>query len=131
MVRAYPTRTNRQASPQRQGLARGVAGKKLGTYADRGRFPQNEVLPYRNPVFIDRHNTACAVGQLTIESGNEALARSIQHDMNLAYVHDMKRDDVFAWASASGFTENELVRIQPGYPPGVPWYGLAMARTGR
>lgn len=130
MVRAYlrahtPAGLTPAARAERAALL-----DKLGAYADRGLFPQNNVLPYRNPVFIDPHNTACAVGQLMIESGNEALARSIQHDMNLAYVHDMKRDDVFAWATASGFTENELAWIQPGYPPSIPWYGLGDGTNG-
>ena len=43
---------------------------RLDAYADRQRFPINEVLPYRNPVFIDPHGTACAVGQLMIESAS-------------------------------------------------------------
>lgn len=97
---------------------------KLDAYADRGLFPQNHVLPARNPVFIDPHGTACAVGQLMIESGNDELARRIQNEMNLAYVHDMKRADVYAWAGEQGFTEDELAWIQPGYPPSIPWYTL-------
>ncbi|MBK8339573.1 MAG: hypothetical protein IPK99_06000 [Flavobacteriales bacterium] len=96
----------------------------LGSYADRGLFPQNHVLPYRNPVFIDPHNTACAVGQLMIESGHRALAERIDAEMELAYVHDMHRADVDAWASAHGFTEDELAWIQPGYPPSIPWNTL-------
>jgi hypothetical protein len=97
---------------------------KLDAYADRGVFPQNHVLPVRNPVFIDPYGTACAVGQLMIESGHEALATNIQHEMNLAYVHDMGRADVGAWAGENGFSEDELAWIQPGYPPSIPWYTL-------
>lgn len=103
---------------------------RLDAYADRGRFPQNHVLPVRNPVFIDPHGTACAVGQLMIESGNDDLARRIQDEMNLAYVHDMKRTDVYAWAGEQGFTEDELAWIQPGYPPSIPWYALGNGTNG-
>lgn len=130
MVRAYlHAHASADLSPAARAEREALLGK-LDAYADRGLFPQNDALPYRNPVFIDRHNTACAVGQLMIESGNGSLARRIQHDMNLAYVHDMKRDDVFAWASTSGFTENELAWIQPGYPPSTTWYGLGDGTNG-
>lgn len=104
---------------------------ELDRYADRGRFPQNHVLPIRNPVFIDPQGTACAVGQLMIESGNKELAERIQHEMNLAYVHDMRRDDVFAWAGEHGFSEDELAWIQPGYPPNIPWYAFGGGTNDR
>lgn len=102
----------------------------LDTYADRGKFPQNHVLPYRNPVFIDPHGTACAVGQLMIESGHRDLAERISSEMNLAYVHDMQRTDVLQWATAEGFTEDELAWIQPGYPPNMDWWGLEGGTNG-
>jgi len=110
-----------------EGLSADAATKRavllndLEKYADRGLFPRNHVLPYRNPVFIDPHGTACAVGQLMIESGHRDLAESISEEMNLAYVHDMKRADVLQWAVQEGFTEDELAWIQPGYPPSTQW----------
>lgn len=97
---------------------------RLGDYAERGIFPMNHVLPVRNPVFIDPNGTACAVGQLMIESGDRALAERVSHDLNLAYVHDMHRSDVLEWAVAHGFNEDELAWIQPSYAPWHPWYGL-------
>lgn len=102
----------------------------LDAYADRGIFPQNHVLPYRNPVFIDPAGTACAVGQLMIESGHRELAESISREMNLAYVHDMQRSDVLQWATEEGFTEDELAWIQPGYPPSLNWWGLDGGTNG-
>lgn len=104
--------------------------RDLDAYADRGSFPQNEVLPYRNPVFIDPYGTACAVGQLMIESGHRALAQDISRTMNLAYVKDMQRPDVLEWAVEHGFTENELAWIQPGYPPSISWAPLAGGTNG-
>jgi hypothetical protein len=103
---------------------------RLDAYADRGLFPQNHVLPYRNPVFIDPNNTACAVGQLMIESGHRQLAERIREEMNVAYVHDMKRADVFAWAGASGFSEDELAWIQPAYTPSIPWFAMGGGTNG-
>ena len=93
----------------------------LRAYADRGVFPQNHALPYRNPVFIDPHNTACAVGHLMRESGNGALAQRIHDEMNLAYVLDIPLPEVGAWGSEHGFTADELAWIQPGYPATDRW----------
>lgn len=98
---------------------------ELDAYAGRGLFPRNEVLPHRNPVFIDPYGTACAVGQLMIESGHRDLAEDISRTMNLAYVKDMHRPDVLQWAAEHGFTEDELAWIQPGYPPTQPWEAVA------
>ncbi|MCB0790974.1 MAG: hypothetical protein H6595_00285 [Flavobacteriales bacterium] len=98
----------------------------LEHYADRGLFPSNDVLPFRNPVFIDPHRTACAVGQLMIESGDAALAERIHNGNNLAYVSELTADpryapDIINWASHHGFTVDELAWIQPGYPPQTFW----------
>ncbi len=103
---------------------------ELDTYAHRGVFPQNHHLEKRNPVFIDEHNTACAVGQLMIQGGDGQLAHKLHDEMNLAFVHDMKRDDVNEWAAANGFTENELAWIQPSYPPNLPWAALGDGTNG-
>ncbi len=100
----------------------------LGVYAQGQEFPQNNVLPYRNPVFIDPNGTACAVGQLMIESGHRDLAEHISSTMNLAYVLDMPSSplwpEIARWATEHGFTPEELAWIQPGYPPSVPWATL-------
>lgn len=107
---------------------------KLDAYADRGRFPLNYVLPYRNPVFIDPHGTACAVGQLIIESGNRDLAERISSEMNLAYVLDMQTSplwpEIAAWANEHGFTAEELAWIQPAYAPNYPWIPLGGGTNG-
>ena len=102
----------------------------LERYADRGRFPQNHVLPFRNPIFIDPQNTACAVGQLIIESGDRALAERISNEMNEAYIRDMQWPEIGAWASTNGFTGDELAWIQPGYGPVIPWAPLGGGTNG-
>lgn len=103
---------------------------RLRAYADAGQFPQNHVLNYRNPVFIDKHNTACAVGHLMRESGNGALAQRIHDEMNLAFVHDITIADVATWGSEQGFSADELAWIQPGYPPSDPWFSLGGGTNG-
>ncbi|MEX1132389.1 MAG: hypothetical protein WEC15_04120, partial [Flavobacteriales bacterium] len=87
----------------------------LHSYADRGLFPMNDLVPGRSPVFIDRLGNACAVGHLMISSGHAQLAEDISTEMNLAYVHDIALPEVAAWASTHGFTIDELAWIQPTY----------------
>ncbi|MCC6840006.1 MAG: T9SS type A sorting domain-containing protein [Flavobacteriales bacterium] len=96
----------------------------LEAYADRGVFPINYVLPYRNPVFIDPHGTACAVGQLIIESGHRELAERISHEMNLAYVREINLPELGVWAREHGFTADELAWIQPAYGSNPGWVNL-------
>jgi hypothetical protein len=84
-----------------------------------GKFPQNENYSYRTPIFIDNHNTFCAVGYLVKTSGNEATSRMIASKTNLAYVREMNYPELDQWAADNGFTKEELAWIQPGYPPGL------------
>lgn len=102
----------------------------LEEYADRGLFPQNHVLPYRNPVFIDPYNTACAVGHLMIESGAVDLAHRIDAEMETAYIREMHWPEIARWATEHGFTGDELAWIQPGYSPTIPWVSLGGGTDG-
>jgi hypothetical protein len=109
---------------------RTVSGLSLQQYSNRlsaldnlhqywlsGKFPQNENYNYRTPIFIDNHNTFCAVGYLVKTSGNEAVSRMIASKTNLAYVKEMNYPELDQWAADNGFTKDELAWIQPGYPP--------------
>lgn len=108
---------------------------RLAEYADARAFPQNHALPHRNPIFIDPHGTACAVGWLMIESGHEELALRIRDGFNAGYIHEIIADPRFAepvgeWASEHGFTADELAWIQPGYPPSLPWQPFGGGANG-
>ncbi|MBL7952026.1 MAG: T9SS type A sorting domain-containing protein [Flavobacteriales bacterium] len=130
LVREELARRTPEGLSAEQARQRAYLLNALGSYADAGRFPQNHVLPYRNPVFIDPHNTACAVGQLMIVSGHEALAQRIDAEMELAYIREIRLDEVERWATEHGFTESELAWIQPAYAPDVPWYPLGGGTDG-
>jgi len=91
--------------------------EKLNAYWKAEIFPINDYLSYKNPVFIDRFGTHCAVGYLIQQSGNEALAREININEKFAYIKEIKTEGVAAWAKTNGFTIDELAWIQPGYPP--------------
>lgn len=89
--------------------------QKLNSYWKAKRFPVNDYLPYKSPVFIDRFGTHCAVGYLMQQSGYEYLAREIDSKQKFAYVHDIKVNGVKQWANEHGFSIDELAWIQPGY----------------
>ena len=88
---------------------------QLALYHQQGRYPVNDYLPYKNPVFIDRNNTHCAVGYLMMVSGHDALAQEINAKQKFAYVHEIKVEGVKEWANEFGFTLDELAWIQPTY----------------
>lgn len=97
---------------------------ELNGYWKAGVFPINDYLFYKNPVFIDRNETHCAVGYLMMQSGYDALAEKIDANEKFAYVHEIKTAGVTEWATEQGFTVDELAWIQPGYPPSTPCYDL-------
>lgn len=92
----------------------------LGNYARQGRFPINYYRHERIPVFIDEHDTHCAVGYLMRYTGNEALAQRISATNNYAWVREINDPGLAAWQKASGFSLNELKLIQGAYDFYIP-----------
>jgi hypothetical protein len=92
--------------------------RRLRLYQLRGRFPHNEHVADRTvPIFVDNHDTACAVGHLMRESGwNDAVA-AIQRANNFVYVTDVRNGPLIDWVLVSGLTQEEAALIQPGYYP--------------
>lgn len=90
---------------------------ELHRYWQKGDFPQNIYLPYRNPVFIDKFDNFCAVGYLVKMTGNEQVSREIAATQNFRYVYEIQHDVLPKWAEQNGFSLAELAWIQPGYPP--------------
>ncbi|MBL7778650.1 MAG: T9SS type A sorting domain-containing protein [Chitinophagales bacterium] len=97
---------------------------ELHHYWQVGIFPINDYLTYKNPVFIDRYGTHCAVGYLMLKSGHGDLAKRIDANEKFAYVRQIKTEGVAQWATEFGFTVDELAWIQPGYPASMPTYDL-------
>lgn len=87
----------------------------LDDYSRQGRFPINYHRRERTPVFIDEHETFCAVGYLMRHTGHEAMARRIAAANNFAWVREITDPELPAWQSASGFTLDELKLIQGAY----------------
>ncbi len=94
----------------------------LKEYHQAGIFPQNTGHADRQPYFIDKLGTACAVGYLALQDGQEALVNKINQENNFAYIREMNYPQLNAWAINNGFTMAELAWIQPGYPSqSLPW----------
>jgi hypothetical protein len=104
--------------------------EKLNAYWKAGIFPINDYLTYKNPVFIDRIGTHCAVGYLIQQSGCEELSRKIDKHEKFAYVKEIKSEGLAEWAKTNGFTMDELAWIQPAYPPNFVLADLAEGLDG-
>jgi hypothetical protein len=91
--------------------------QRLIAYRDRGLFPQNEGHSLKAvPIFVDRHDTACAVGHLMRESGWEREVNLIEATNLFVYVTDVNDGPLVHWVLQSGLTQEEATLIQPGYP---------------
>ncbi len=87
----------------------------LDGYRIAGNFPINYYREERIPVFIDGHNTHCAVGYLLQQTGHEDMARRIAAADNYAWLKDIHDPEFPAWQEASGFTVEELKLVQGAY----------------
>ena len=92
----------------------------LNDYRIEGRFPINYYRNERIPVFIDEHNTHCAVGFLLQETGFDFLANEISRADNYVWVKDITDTRVIDWQEMSGFTLEELKIIQGAYDSYMP-----------
>lgn len=89
--------------------------QKLEFYKNRGLFPMNYYRKERIPVFIDEHNTHCAVGYLLMETGFDDVAHRISANYNYAWVKEIDDAALPVWQRYSGFTLDEIKLIQGAY----------------
>jgi hypothetical protein len=89
----------------------------LHAYTSHGVFPQNNVTDTRTPIFVDDGGRTCAVAHLMWSDGAHDTVRDVVRHENLARVPVMQTESLLAWAAKSGFTVDELARIQPSYNP--------------
>lgn len=87
----------------------------LHNYWQNGVFPVNDKHLNRQPYFIDKYNTYCAVGYLMQQSGADEMAKDINRTQNYSYLLDISHPDLMKWVAASGLSFDELALIQPGY----------------
>lgn len=98
---------------------RSLALAILKQYYSDNYFPINSFHSKRTPYFVDRKNTACAVGHLIIKTGFAQLANKIKNENNYGHLKDLTLEypAISYWAKEYGFTINELAWIQPFYGP--------------
>ena len=93
----------------------------LREYDRRGRFPRNEgQCPGFTPIFVDRHETRCAMAYLIEHSGGASLVARIAATTNLARIPELSGDnELVCWLASAGLDLAEAARIQPSYenPP--------------
>ena len=94
----------------------------LARYIERGEYPRRTGDRYagRRPWFVDDRGVYCAVGQLLVDSGAEALARSLAAEHPYGYLLDIDSPALAAWARGHGMTLAELAMIQPTYHEPMP-----------
>jgi hypothetical protein len=91
----------------------------LHSYWQRGLFPVNEMHEGRQPYFIDKVNTYCAVGYLMQKTGGDAIAKEIKATQNFSYLLDIHHPKLMNWVVHSGLSLDELALIQ------LPYFGPA------
>jgi hypothetical protein len=94
----------------------------LADYDRAGRFPRNEgQLARRTPIFVDRHDTRCAMAHLIENSGGAAIVARVAATRNLEYIPTLASDtELQLWLAGSGLTLDEAALIQPEYEPVLP-----------
>jgi uncharacterized protein YjbI with pentapeptide repeats len=112
------SRTERERWSTMLRVNRALQIERLRQYARRGLFPINEHHSSGPiPIFVDRHDTACAVGHLMRESGCSDAVEEIARRNNHVYVSDVQDGLLVEWVLQSGLTQEEAALIQPAYGP--------------
>jgi hypothetical protein len=87
----------------------------LHSYWNRGLFPINDMHEGRQPYFIDKNNTYCAVGYLMQHTGADDIAKDVKATQNYSYLKDITHPKLMDWVAHSGLNIDELALIQPTY----------------
>jgi hypothetical protein len=89
----------------------------LHNYWNRGLFPINDMHEGRQPYFIDKNNTYCAVGYLMQHTGADDIAKDVKATQNYSYLKDITHPKLMNWVAHSGLNIDELALIQ------LPYFG--------
>jgi hypothetical protein len=93
----------------------------FATYRLAKSYPSNTYTSSMANVWRDEQGHPCAVANLVLQSGNQALFQSIANDNNAFRVADIRlaiEDSAVAnWVLTSGFTQAELALIQRPFAP--------------
>ena len=136
LIRAEATSAKRWSTADRRAalvhLARNRQQqiKRLRDYMNRGTFPLNEGQSSKAvPIFVDRHNTHCAVGHLMHLDGKDSEVSKIVRTNNLVRINRVHGGCIVQWIRSSGLTQEEAAMIQPGYPISLDATFFTLPRT--
>ncbi len=98
----------------------------LHSYWQRGLFPVNDLHEGRQPYFIDKYKSYCAVGYLIQQTGADDVAKEIAATQNYSYLEDITHPKLMNWVAHSGLSLEELALIQLPYFGPAPCYATEM-----
>ncbi len=88
----------------------------LRAYREAGVFPINTTVPGEGHFLIDDHGTLCAVANLIAQDGHRDLIVIASRTDNALLFGDVKSGPIHDWILTSGFTQEEIARIQVPAP---------------
>ncbi|HEU5055319.1 MAG TPA: hypothetical protein VFU21_02285, partial [Kofleriaceae bacterium] len=88
----------------------------LRSYREAGVFPINTTTPGDGHFLIDDHGTLCAVANLIAQDGHKDLILVASRTDNGLLFGDVKSGPIHDWILTSGFTQEEIARIQVPAP---------------
>jgi hypothetical protein len=88
---------------------------ELRRYVTAGVFPVNDVQPGALNVFMDPSGNLCAVANLMSFDGEQSMVQQTAASTNYVRLADVHEGDLYAWILGSGFTQEEIDRIQEPY----------------
>ena len=88
----------------------------LRAYRQAGVFPINTSVPGDGHFLIDEHGTLCAVANLIAQDGHRDLILVASRTDNGLLFGDVKSGPIHDWILTSGFTQEEIARIQVPAP---------------
>jgi len=94
--------------------------ERLHAYAANGVFPKNRVSQMPLNVFRDEDGHLCAVANLVELDGKHALVDQTAKTNNFVRVAEQSSGELHDWVLTSGFTKEEIARIQAPYMPMEP-----------
>ncbi|HWL87926.1 MAG TPA: hypothetical protein VNO21_19115 [Polyangiaceae bacterium] len=117
-------------SPVRR-ASRAALLELLHRYWRAGAFPAGESAVGYLPTFVDSRGVRCAVAYLVEQTAGPDVVARLDRDFHNAFVAQIDAPEFEAWAAASGFTKEELVLVQPSYPPTQPNLAMGLAADSR
>ncbi len=122
VVRVTPTPAPRPASPSRAAIRASLAARRarhldvLRAYHLAGVFPHNTTQPGEGHFLIDDRGVLCAVANLIAQDGLRHLIEEASRADNGLLFAEATSGPFNDWILSSGFTRDEIARIQVPAP---------------